>query len=391
MIDFEFGLPTKIIFGRDKENEVGTIINKYGYKKVLVHFGKGSVIRSGLLSRVEKSLKENNIDYILVGGVEANPKASFVKEVLTIAHQQNIDFILAIGGGSVIDSAKSIAVGYYYDGDPFDFNLHKVTPTKALPIGTILTISAAGSEMSSSCVISNEETKIKRGFNSELVRPIFSIMNPTLTYSVSPYQTACGIVDIMMHSMERYFAPSSEIELCDTFALGICKTVYEAGKKVMQDPLDYEARAPLMLASSFSHNDVTNIGKVKIMPVHALEHVLSGVYDHVAHGAGLAVLFPAWAEVVYENDIDKFAQFAHYVFGISLTDSKECAKMGIVKLKEFYQSIGMPASYRDLGITEDIDLDLFWNLLSNGGTFLPNSLGGPLDKDKATKIFSLCR
>ncbi|MCF0118008.1 MAG: iron-containing alcohol dehydrogenase, partial [Bacilli bacterium] len=169
MIDFEFGLPTKIIFGRDKENEVGTIINKYGYKKVLVHFGKGSVIRSGLLSRVEKSLKENNIDYILVGGVEANPKASFVKEVLTIAHQQNIDFILAIGGGSVIDSAKSIAVGYYYDGDPFDFNLHKVTPTKALPIGTILTISAAGSEMSSSCVISNEETKIKRGFNSELV------------------------------------------------------------------------------------------------------------------------------------------------------------------------------------------------------------------------------
>ena len=388
MIDFNFVIPTKIFFGVDKEKEVGKIIKDYGFSKVLVHYGKSSIVKSGLLDVVLNSLKENNIDYVLQGGVEPNPKLSFVKETIELARRENIDFILAVGGGSVIDSTKSVAAGFYYDGDPFDFNLKKAELVKNLPFGTILTISAAGSELSTSCVISDEETKIKRGFNNELNRPLFSIMNPKLTYSVSPYQTACGIVDIMMHTLERYFSKSSEIELSDDLSIGLLKNVYQAGRKVMSNPEDYDARANLMLASSISHAGYTSIGKNYTMPVHQLEHVLSGVYDHVAHGAGLSVLFPAWAFTVYKYDIKKFARLAREVLEVSPTNDEDDALQGIVKLQQFFEEIGMPIYLEDLNVI-DYDMELFVNILTNNGTYKVSSIGGPIDKELAIKIFEM--
>ena len=390
MIDFDFQIPTKIFFGKNRENEVGKIIADYGFKKVLVHYGKNSVIKSGLLDKVINSLKEYKINYVLQGGVEPNPKLAFVKESIALARKEQVDFILALGGGSVIDSAKSIAAGYYYDGDPFDFNLKKATLTKNLPIGTILTIAAAGSELSTSCVITDSDSCIKRGFNSELNRPLFSIMNPELTYSVSKYQTACGIVDIMMHTLERYFSVSSSLEFSDDIALGLLKNVYKNGKVVMENPSDYESRANLMIASSISHAGYTSLGKKYSMPVHQLEHVVSGVYDFVAHGAGLAVLFPAWALNVYKYDIEKFQRFALEVMEVEHTTPEQDALNGILKLQEFFKNIGMPIYMEDLGIN-DFDMNLFVNILTNNGQYQVPSIGGPIGKELAIKIFTTAR
>lgn len=385
---FDFWLKTKILFGKGKEQEVGKEIRAFHGNKVLIVYGKHSVVASGLLNRVISYIQNENLSYVLLGGVEPNPKLSLVKKGIQIVNDENVDFILALGGGSVIDTAKLISVAYDYKGDPYDFNLKKVEADHALPLGVVLTISAAGSEMSTSCVISEENTHQKRGFNSEWNRPLFAILNPELTYTVSPYQTACGIVDIMMHTLERYFNPSSTIELSDDLALGLLKNVKKAGEEAMKDPASYEARSNLMLASSFSHNGLTGIGKKTIMPVHQLEHALSGYYDHVAHGAGLAVLFPYWAMLYYTYDIPKFARFAREVMDVEGNDDKQTAYLGIQAIQSFFRSLGMPSSIKELGISS-FEIAPLLDLMFDSRDSIA-SVGHDLSRKEAKEIFTLC-
>ncbi len=388
MINFDFQLKTKIYFGKDKENEIASILNEHGFKRIAVIIGKGSVRKSGLLDRVTSLLDESNIEYILIEGVRANPTIDFVKPALKTIKGYRPELLLAIGGGSVIDTAKSLGVGYYYDGDPFDFNLHKCSPSKCLSIGVILTISAAGSEMSTSCVIQDDLTGTKAGFNSELVRPLFAIENPELTYSVSKAQTGYGVVDIMMHTLERYFQPSDELEFADDIALGLLKNVVKAGGILVKEPENYQARASIMLASSFSHNGLTSIGKKFFMPVHQMEHALSGLYPSVAHGEGLAVLFPAWATYYVKYDVDKFDQLAKVVFDSFIEDKMKNALEGINRLKEFFRLFDMPLTFEDLNIP-DIDIEKIVNKISNNGErIIPHHIK-PMDKEVMYEICTL--
>ena len=389
MRDFDFQIKTKLYFGIGKENLVGDILKERNANKVYIVIGQGSVKKSGLLDRVLTSLNKNNIEYRILEGVRPNPTVQLCNVGIKEAKEFKPDYLLAVGGGSVIDTAKLIAVGYYYDGNPFDFNLHKETPTKALPLGTVLTISASGSEMSTSCVIQDDTLGIKMGFNSELVRPEFSIENPELTYPVNKTQTAYGIVDILMHTLERYFQPSAINEPADGFAETLIKSVIEAGKVAMEKPNDYEARSVLMVMSSLSHNGLMNIGKVPMMPVHQLEHALSGLYPNVAHGAGLAVLFPMWARYYAKYDVDKFDRFARNVFGLNNPDKLINAMNGIDMLDEFFTSLDMPKNYSDLGINK-IDIDKLVDKLTNGGTRVVGHHVKPMDQQVAYEIFAMC-
>ena len=390
MIDFDFQVKTRIIFGKDKHLEIGKILKEYGAEDVMIFIGQNSVKKSGLLDKVISCLKNENIRYTVVEGVRVNPTADFARQAVELAKALNPDFLLPIGGGSVIDTAKLVSVGYYYDGDCFDFNLHKEKPIKALPIGSILTISAAGSEMSTSCVIQDDKLMIKRGFNSELVRPLFAIENPELTYSVNIEQTVNGIVDIMMHTLERYFQPSSGNEPADRFAEGLLKSVIKAGSVVVNNPNDYESRAVLMLMSSLSHNGLTNIGKKFFMPVHQLEHALSGVYPKVAHGAGLSVLFPAWAKCYLEVEIDKFDTFARNVFGLTNPDKLLNAKAGIEELEKYFKSIHAPLNFKELGL-DNPDIDKLISVLLDGGTKVIPHDKKPINQQIARIIYESCR
>ena len=297
MIDFDFVAPTKIYFGRDKEEQVGEILLKEKAQTVLIVYGSDRIRKEGLLGRVESRLLENGISYRELNGIRPNPVADKVREGVALARKENVDYLLAIGGGSVIDTAKAIAAGYYYDGDPFDFNLKKATVGQALPIGVILTLASAGSEGSNSCVIQDDALGIKQGFNSDLVRPRFAIENPELTFSCPNYQTFAGISDIIMHSLERYFDPGDENELADDWALDLIKNTMVAAKRLLVDPKDYQARARVMLNSTLSHNGLTGLGKKFFFVVHPLEHALSGYVPKVTHGAGVALIWPAWAMV----------------------------------------------------------------------------------------------
>ena len=389
MIDFDLSLQTKLFFGADKENQIGDILLSYKVKKVLIIVGQGSVKKSGLLDLVVSKIIEKKIVYRVIEGVRPNPTIDFVRDALKIAKEFKPDFLLPIGGGSVIDTAKAIDCGYYYEGDPFDFNIYKAKPKKALPIGVVLTISAAGSEMSTSCVIQDDKTGIKRGFNSNLIRPVFAVEDPKLTYSVSPYQTACGIVDIMMHTLERYFQPSCENEPADNFAEGLLKSVIKAGQKVMRNPEDYESRAVLMLMSSWSHNGLTNIGKPFGMPVHQLEHGLSGMYESIAHGAGLAVLWPAWAKYYVQYDEDKFDKYARNVWNSQLSNKRDNALQGIKLTEEFFRYIGMPSRLMEFKVGA-IDIDGLINKLTDNGTRVVAHPVKPLDGEVARIIYNSC-
>ena len=389
MIDFDLSIKTKIYFGTDKEDLIGDILSDEKVQRVLIIIGEGSVKRNGLLTKVISKIEAKKIEYLLLEGVRPNPTIEFVRDNLIKVRNYKPDFILAIGGGSVIDTAKLLAVDYYYDGDVFDFNLHKAKPTKALPVGVILTISAAGSEMSTSCVIQDDIKGKKAGFNSELVRPVFAIENPKLTYSVSSYQTACGIVDIMMHTLERYFQPSCDNEPADGFAEALLRAVIKAGQKVMKNPEDYESRSVLMLMSSLSHNGLTNIGKPFGMPVHQLEHGLSGMYKTIAHGAGLAVLWPAWAKYYVEYDIEKFDRYARHVWNSQNPDKKENALQGIKLTEEFFRYIGMPSRLMEFKVGA-IDIDGLINRLTDNGTRVVAHPVKPLDGEVARIIYNSC-
>ena len=389
MIDFDLEIKTKLYFGKDKENQIGDILKEYSFKNVLIVIGQSSVKKSGLLDRVLLSLDKQSIKYSILEGVRPNPTVESVKEGLELAKKNKPELLLAIGGGSVIDVAKSVAANYFYDGDPFDFNMHKAKPTQALPVGAILTISAAGSEMSTSCVIQDDKTGVKMGFNSDLIRPLFAIENPGLTYGVSKYQTACGIVDIMMHTLERYLQPSANNEPADGFAEALLRSVIKAGQIVMRNPEDYESRAVLMLMSSWSHNGIMNMGKPFGFPVHQLEHALSGMYPSVAHGAGLAVLWPAWAKYYVEYEEDKFDQYARNVWNSQITDKKENAMQGIKLTEEFFRYLGMPSRLMDFKVGA-IDIDGLVNLLTNNGTRVVAHRTKPLDQEVARIIYNSC-
>ena len=306
MHNFIYNTPTKIFFGRDQERNIGKILKEYQAKKILLHYGKSSIKKTGLLAKIQQLLQQENLEFFELEGVEPNPKLSLVEEGIKLVKREKIDFVLAIGGGSVIDSAKSICVGAMVDFSPWQFSIHVKEPKASLPLGVILTLAASGSDMSNSCVITNDKTKEKRGFNSEVNRPKFAILNPELTYTVSAYQTACGVVDIMMHTLERFISNGEETPLTDAIAIGLLKAVYQAGKVVMQDPNNYEARATLLWANSLSHNGLTSCGRSFVMSVHQLEHELSGMFDGVAHGAGLAILWPAWAKYAYPMALERF-------------------------------------------------------------------------------------
>ena len=389
MIDFDFISPTKIYFGNNKEELIGQICLDGGYKRVYIVIGQGSVKRTGLLDRVLASLDKASIKYQILEGVRANPTIDLCHKGIEEARVFAPNLILGIGGGSVMDTAKNIAVGYFYAGDSFDFNLHKAKPKKALPVGVILTISASGSELSNSCVIQDDEKQIKRGFNDDLVRPVFAIENPKLTYSVSKVQTAYGIVDIMMHTLERYFNGSSDNEPADGFAEALLRSVIKAGKKVMDNPTDYDARAVLMLMSSLSHNDITSIGKGKMLFVHQIEHAVSGVYPEVAHAAGLAVLFPAWAKYYVNYDTDKFNSLAVNVFGIHKMNKLDNAKAGIQEIEKLFASLGMPKTFKDLGI-DKVDVELLANLVTDNGNRVIAHPKKDMDKDVVETIINSC-
>ncbi len=386
MLNFNFYSPTYFSFGKEREKEAGKLVKRFGGTKVLIHYGGGSVVKSGLLDRVKSSLEDTGIAYSTLGGAVPNPRSGLVYTGIELCKAKNIDFVLAVGGGSAIDSAKAIAVGALYDGDFWDFFTGKRIE-QALPVATVLTLTAAGSEGSASMVITHEDGMLKRGANSNLIRPVFSILNPELTYTLPPYQTAAGIADMMAHVMERYFSNTKEVEITDRIAEAIMLTIIHETPKVMKNPNDYGARANLMWAGMLAHNDICGVGREQDWASHKLEHELSGLYD-VTHGAGLAVIFPAWMKYVMQHDILRFAQFAVRIWGCEMDfqNPEKTALEGIDRYESFMQSIGMPIRFADIGAkAEDIPLLIEKLPLDN------NSLGSfvKLSIEDIRKIYEL--
>lgn len=353
MVNFEFLSPTRIIFGKGTEERVGEETSKYS-KRILFHYGGGSIKRTGLYDKIVRSLRSAGIEYVELGGVQPNPRLSLVKEGIRICRENKIDFILAVGGGSVIDSAKAIALGVPYDGDVWDFYIGKAVPKERIPVGVVLTIPAAGSEASKSSVITNEDGWYKRGCGTELNQPVFAIMNPELTYTLPPYQTACGAADIMAHVMERYFTNVPNVDYTDRLCEATLQTIIKNVPIVLEEPTNYDARAQIMWASTLAHNDLVGTGRIGDWASHQIEHELSGLYD-VAHGAGLAVVFPAWMQYVYKHDISRFVQFAVRVWNVEpdFYNPERTALEGIRRLKDFFKSIGLPTTLRELSIPDD--------------------------------------
>jgi len=353
MDNFTFYAPTYFAFGKDTDSEAGKLVKRFGGSKVLIHYGGGSVVRSGLLDRVKKSLEAENIAYVELGGVKPNPRSGLVYEGIELCKNQQVDFILAVGGGSTIDSAKAIAAGAVYDGDFWDYYEGKPVE-KALPVGTILTIAAAGSEGSPDSVITKEEGMFKRGASGEAYRPKFSILNPALTQTLSAYQTACGITDIMAHLYERYQTNTKNVEVTDRLIEALLITMIKEGPKVIENPNDYEARANIMWAGMMAHNNACGVGRSQDWASHDIEHELSAMYD-CAHGAGLAVVMPAVFTYNLNHDVMRYAQVAERVWGckMDMEHPENTAKAGIEALREFLVSIGMPKNFEQLGAKEE--------------------------------------
>lgn len=353
MFGFEYYTPTRVIFGKDSEKRVGELVREYGAKKVLIHYGGKSAVRSGLIERVKAALDEEKIAHVELGGVVPNPHLSKVREGIALGKQEQVDFILAVGGGSVIDSSKAIAYGLAEpEYDVWELFSGKRKAKKSFPVASVLTIAAAGSETSNSCVITNEETGEKRSYNDNISRPKFAVMNPELTMSLPDYQTESGCADIMMHTMERYFTNGGNLELTDEIAEGLLRTVMKYAEVLHKDPENYEARAEVMWAGSLSHNGLTGCGNDGgDFACHALEHEMGGMFD-VTHGAGLAAIWPSWARYVYQNCLPRFVRYAVKVMGVAPEGSdEETALKGIEAMEAFYHRIGMPVNMRELGIT----------------------------------------
>ncbi len=356
MKSFDFYSPTKFVFGKGRENEVGTYVKEFGGTKVLIHYGGGSAVRSGLIDKVKKSLDIQDIGYCELGGVQPNPRDTLVYEGIELARRENIDLILAVGGGSVIDSAKAIAMGVPYDGDFWDFYSGK-RATEALPVGTVLTIAAAGSEGSGDSVITKVDGMLKRGASSDVIRPRFSVMDPELTQTLPAYQTACGATDIMAHVFERYFTNTTEVEVTDRLCEALLLTMIKETPRVIEDPDNYQARANIMWAGTVAHTNIVGVGRDQDWNSHGIEHELSALYD-CAHGAGLAVIMPAWMDFISEHhdgNVMRLCQMATRVFGCEMDfeDPKVTAKEGIRCFRKFLRSIGMPINFAELGAKEE--------------------------------------
>lgn len=389
MLDFTYNAPTTVYFGKGKQRDVGKIIKDLGYKKIMMQYGKGSIKKSGLYDEVMGALKTNDIEVVELGGVEPNPKLDFVMNAVQIAKAEQVELILAVGGGSVIDSCKATALGAKYDGNVWDFNIGKATPKDALPVGCILTISAAGSEMSNSAVLTNTTLNMKKGCTTEFNRCKFAILNPELTFSVGPFQTACGIVDMMTHTMERYFSVCPDTPLTDRISESLLKSIVDAGKTLMQNPEDYNARATAMWGSSLAHNSLTGCGRENYLAVHQLEHAISGIFDSVAHGAGLAVVYPAWMEYVREYAPNRFATFARGVFDITEENDDLAGKLGIEKIKEFFfDTLNLPSKLFDFGIGKE-SIDRLTSACTYNGTRTVKSYI-PLGDKEIKEIFEMC-
>ena len=370
MNDFDFYSPTYFVFGRDREAEAGTYVKKFGGSRVLVLYGGQSAKKSGLLDRVFASLNGAGLHTAELGGVKPNPRSGLVYEGIDLCRKEGIDFLLAVGGGSVIDTAKAIAIGVPYEGDFWDFFSGKV-PEKALPVGTVLTIAASGSEGSPDSIITNEKTLDKNSAEADCLRPCFSILDPALTESLPPYQTACGVTDIMAHAFERYFTNTEDVEVTDRLLEGVLLTMLHEGPRVMADPHDYGARANIMWAGMVCHNDMMGVGRKQDWNSHHLEHVLSALYD-CAHGAGLAVIMPAWMRYCADHhDGLRMAQMAVRVFGCQMdfADPRRTALEGIAAFRAFLKSIGMPLTFAEIGADPaDIPKLVEMNHVGNGVT-----------------------
>lgn len=354
MDNFNFYSPTEFVFGKGRECECGKLVKKYGGSKVLIHYGSGSAVRSGLLARIEKSLQESGVEYVTLGGVKPNPRDTLIYEGIELCRSESVDFILSVGGGSCIDSAKGIALGVPYDGDFWDFYGTGKPVEKALPIGTVLTIAAAGSEGSGASVVTKEDGMLKRDTGSDLLRPRFSILNPELTQTLPAYQTACGATDIMAHVFERYFTNTEDVEITDRLCEAVLLTMIKETPRAIAYPDDYGARANIMWAGTVAHNDIVGVGRSQDWNSHGIEHELSGLYD-CAHGAGLAVIMPAWMEFVCSHNVMRFAQMAVRIWGCEMNFERpeETARKGIACFRKFLHEIGMPINFAELGARED--------------------------------------
>ncbi len=386
MFDFKYYTPTKVVFGKNTESRVAELVKEFGGTKLLIHYGGGSVVRSGLLKRVTDTLDAAGISYVTLGGAVPNPHLGLVYEGIELCRKEKVDFLLAVGGGSAIDSAKAIGYGLANEGDVWDFYDYKRKAEGCMPLGVILTIAATGSEMSDSSVITKEEGLVKRGYSSDFGRPRFAILNPELTMTLPDYQTACGCTDIMMHTMERYFTNGGNMELTDSMAEGLLRTVKKNALILKNDPKNYDARAEVMWAGSLAHNGLTGCGNDGgDWMTHKLEHELGGLYD-VAHGAGLAAIWGSWARYVYKNCLHRFKRFALNVMEVEDRGSdEEIALCGIEAMEDFYRSIDMPTNLRELGIKPtDEDLVLMAKKCAAG---LSGGVGGSARKlDEAAML-----
>ena len=357
MRDFVYYAPTEVVFGKESEEQVAGLVKKYGGHKVLVHYGGRSAKKSGLLDKIFALLRQGGVDFVELGGVVPNPRLSLVQKGIDLCRKEKVDFILAIGGGSVIDSSKAIACGVPFDGNVWDIYMGKAEPASYLPVASVLTIPAAGSEMSDASVITNEDGDVKVGYSNPMSRPKFAIMNPVRTFTLPPYQTAAGVTDMMMHTMERYFSPEDDMDLTDALAEAVLRSMKENVYKVLADPEDYRARAQIMWGGSVAHNDLTGCGMTGDWATHQLEHELSGMFD-VTHGAGLAAIWPSWARYVLKVNVSRFVRFAVNVMDVpnDFTDPEGTALRGIEAMERFYHSIGMPINIHELigrDITDD--------------------------------------
>ena len=391
MDNFEFYSPTRFVFGRGAEKGTGELVKKYGGTKVLLHFGGGSVKANGVYDKVTASLEAAGVGYVPLGGVQPNPRSGLVREGIALCRREKVDFVLAVGGGSVIDSAKAIAFGTLYDGDFADFyfgkDVKKPTPVpRALPIGTVLTIAAAGSEGSGNSIITLEPEMLKRGATGDALRPSFSVLNPEFTFTLPAYQTACGATDMFAHVVERYFTSTRNVTVSDELCEGLMRTIVSESRKVMVTPQDYEARANLMWAGTLAHNNVCGAGRAQDWASHGIEHELSALYG-CAHGAGLAVVMPAWMAYVMKADVARFARFASMVFGVPDGDTSTMAQEGIRRYRVWLRDLGMPLTFEELGAKKS-DIPALVAKLGLKG----NTLGAflPLTEDDVTAIFLSC-
>lgn len=390
MNNFTFCTPTEFVFGKGVETEVGKIVCRYGGTKVLLVYGGGSVLRSGLLARVEQALSAENIEFVHLGGVEPNPVDKKVYEGIDIARSENVDFILPVGGGSVIDTAKAIAAGACYDGDFWDFFVGVAPVREALPVGVVLTIPAAGSEGSGNTVITKLDGLHKLSLRTDKVlRPRFAVMNPELTFTLPPYQTACGIADMMVHVMERYFTNTLHVEITDRICEGVLKAIITEAPKVMSNPCDYEARANIMWCGTMAHNGLCGVGREEDWASHFMEHEVSALYG-VAHGAGLSAIVPAWLTWMVSHHADRVVQLAIRVFDVEEKDTPEATALeGISRLKSFWRSLGLPLNLHELGV-ENPDIDLLVDKLhENKGELVGHYVC--LNREQSREIFELAR